>query len=234
VVEQHGDHLYLFFRYLQKPDDPTSITLFAEAKIDVTKKNPQTNSKFSLEYFVENVVDSSRYFVIRIIDEKSGREARIGFGFRDREEATDFRESLNYYVRSVKRKEEAAEVMHHADDLGSNLSLQEGEKIHINLGSKKKSTIITKDDKEKKKSPDGSTSSPKKTPLLLKKPPPAPKLNPDVSISFGDLDLGSDDLSGRGDTSSAAVGDLSTADDDDDEWNDFEDAGGEPKKDKEN
>ena len=225
LVEQHGDTLHLNFQHLQNPDDPSSLTLFAQAKIDLKKGDKM----LSMEYFVESVVDSSRYFVVRIIDEKSGREARIGFGFRDREEATDFRESLQYYARSLKRQEEAAEAMHHADDLAKELNLQEGEKIHINLGSKggAKSTIS----KAKPKS-DGAT--PKK-PMLLKKPPPAasPGMNKDVSISFGDMHIGDDGSSKHEDASSAAVGDLSRGDfdiEDDDEWGDFEDAEGSKDK----
>lgn len=223
LVEQHGDKLHILFRHLQNPDDPSSITLFAQTKIDLTKTIDNNNNKgttkkqLSMEYFVEDVVDSSRYFVVRIIDERSGREARIGFGFRDREEATDFRESLNYFVKSLKREEEAAEAIHHAEDLAANLSLQEGEKIHINLGNKggSKSTISKTPDKDKKKS-DGSG------PFLLKKPPPAPVLNKDVSISFGEIDLNAGARAVDA-SSTAALGEISSADDDEDEWQDFED-----------
>jgi len=102
LVEQHGHVLLLIFRFLQKEDDPNSLTVFAKAQIDVTAKD--NAQKLSMEYFVESVVDSSRYFVVRIVDDKSGREARIGFGFRDRDEATDFREALNFYQKSIRRE----------------------------------------------------------------------------------------------------------------------------------
>ncbi|CAB9506419.1 ear-binding coat-associated protein 2 [Seminavis robusta] len=219
LVEQHGDKLLLLFRHLQDPDDPNSIQIFAQSTIDLSSSSTNQPQKLSLEYFVENVVDSSRYFVVRILDERSGREARIGFGFRDRDEATDFRESLQFFVKSIKRREEAEQAKQHFAkeyDNNQNLSLQEGQKIHINLGSGKKSTISKKDS--------SSQESPKKAggPFLLKKPPPAPKLNPDVSISFGDIDLNADSKTGE-ESTTAALGEASSADDDD-IWQDFEEA----------
>lgn len=228
LVEQHGDVLLLLFHHLAKPEDPNSKTLFAQAKIDLSSnKQPDGagKKKLSLEYFVESVVDSSRYFVVRIVDEKSGREARIGFGFRDREEATDFRESLQYYIKSVKRDEEAAEVMHHIAE-GADLSLKDGEKIHINVpgkgGSGFKSTIT----KEKDKSATDVTSpgGTKKAVPLLKKPPAAPKLNPDISISFGDMDIHDAVPDAKSDASSSneAVGGVSSEGDDDDIFGEFE------------
>ena len=159
--------------------------------------------------------------MVRILDEKTGREARIGFGFRDRDEATDFRESLNYYVKSLRRDEEAAEAMHHYEDnLGAKLSLQDGEKIHLNLGIKKgevKKSTITKSSTPA--TPDGT----KKSPILLKKPPPAPKLDKDVSISFGDIDINAIEGDAPDASSTAALGEASSAGDDD-IWQDFEDA----------
>lgn len=58
-----------------------------------------------MEHYVEAVLDSTRYFVVRVTDEKAGREALIGLGFRDREEAGDFRASLAKYETDVKREQ---------------------------------------------------------------------------------------------------------------------------------
>lgn len=216
LVEKHGDKLHLLFRFLQNESDPNSWALFACSKIDL--KREENGKKLSLEYFVENVVDSSRYFVLRIVDEKSGREARIGFGFRERDEATDFRESLQYYMRSIQREEEGQEAIHSQyDGLGEKLKLGEGEKIHINLGKSKKSTIS--------KTPDKKKSSGGGGPFLLKKPPPAPsaEAEKDVAISFGDIDLNADKAKKEAEESStAALGEASSADDDD-IWDDFQD-----------
>jgi hypothetical protein len=81
--------LLLVFTYSQ--DTSSKSKLFALCTIDlVGKEHP-------MEHYVEAVLDSTRYFVIRVTDEKAGREALIGLGFRDREEAGDFRASLAKY-----------------------------------------------------------------------------------------------------------------------------------------
>ena len=227
LVEQHGDKLHLIFRFLQNESDGTSWSIFAVSKIDL--KREENGKRLSLEYFCENVVDSSRYFVVRIADERTGREARIGFGFRDRDEATDFREALQYYKKSILRDTEGESTLHSQyDGLADKLTLGEGEKIHINLGTKAKRTTgsdsTTPDKKKSGISPGG---------LLLKKPPPAPSLERNVSISFGDIDLNADANRKVGDESStAALGEVSSEDgdateeqqDEDDIWQDFEDA----------
>jgi len=92
-VERRGSSLLLVFTYTQ--DGSSKSKLFALCTIDlVTKDHP-------LEHYVEAVLDSTRYFVIRVTDEKAGREALIGLGFRDREEAGDFRASLAKYENDV-------------------------------------------------------------------------------------------------------------------------------------
>ena len=53
---------------------------FALAQLDVTKGG-------KVKSFLEQVVDSSRYFVVKI-QGQGNREALIGFGFRDRDAAT--------------------------------------------------------------------------------------------------------------------------------------------------
>ena len=58
-----------------------------------------------IEHYVEAVLDSTRYFVIRVTDEKAGREALIGLGFREREEAADFRAALEKYEHDVHKEQ---------------------------------------------------------------------------------------------------------------------------------
>ena len=104
---------------------------------------------------VISVVDSSRYFALRISDSNTGREAFIGVGFRERTDATNFKMSIQDFENSLKREERAVALQKQFDKSledqsngechnlpklfvhsKSNLSLKEGEKIHINLKGK--------------------------------------------------------------------------------------------------
>ena len=60
--------------------------------------------------YVDAVIDSSRYFVLRMKDPKSDRSVNIGCGFRDREVAFDFKNCLNEYVRYIDRMAAAEEM----------------------------------------------------------------------------------------------------------------------------
>merc|ERR1711874_261345 len=51
---------------------------------------------------VEDVTDSSRYFVIKIVDE-SGRSAYIGMGFADRSDSFDLNVALQDHFKGIKR-----------------------------------------------------------------------------------------------------------------------------------
>lgn len=54
-------------------------------------------------YFVDAVIDSSRYYVLRLKDRMSTRSLLVGIGFRERDTAFDFKNCLNDYVRYVDR-----------------------------------------------------------------------------------------------------------------------------------
>jgi len=82
------------------------------------------------EKYVEKVLDSSRYFVLRIANAQ--RHAFIGFGFSERGDAFDFNCCLaDFKSTFVDRDRECAE----AKDTPAlqDLSLKEGEKITIRL-----------------------------------------------------------------------------------------------------
>lgn len=54
-------------------------------------------------YFVDAVIDSSRYYVLRLKDRMSTRSLLVGIGFRERDTSFDFKNCLNDYVRYVDR-----------------------------------------------------------------------------------------------------------------------------------
>lgn len=158
--------------------------LFAQSNIHVDFANPS----HKIEHWVNPVVDSSRYFALRIKDDKSGREAFIGVGFRERNDAVNFRMSIEDYINSLKREEKAAELQKEFEQslsVGeklskegggadveklqlpiSSLSLKEGEKMHINIKSKRVKPV------------NQSTKSKTGGLIGLKKPPPPPDASP--------------------------------------------------------
>ena len=112
--------------------------LLAECPLEFNK-DPK-HKAHHLNFFVEPCTDSSRYFVVRIKDRKSGRNASLGCGFRNREDAFSFRANLEDYFKQTKRKITEANqpkvslqpVKTSAKAFGS------GEKIKIKLNVKKK------------------------------------------------------------------------------------------------
>jgi hypothetical protein len=162
-----------------KEDGPPGATeqhLFAQCTVLLDLTSEGLTPK--LEYWVEAVVDSSRYFVMRISDKESGREAHIGMGFRERNDSLNFKMSLDDYVKTM-RKEALIERSHLHHDAGSKddgslsggdeagsleiaaskLSLKEGETIHINIKGAERM--------HRKKSSVAGVNT-----MLLKKPPP--------------------------------------------------------------
>ena len=199
-MERRGDCLVLEFR--QKPEDTQhqqpppatfgrniSSTIFAQAVIDCslplatssgTAGEPPTTllqQQRKIQHWIEGTIDSSRYFTLRITS-GGGREALIGFGFRDRDQAIDLRESLQHYEASMRREYEAS-TMNNSDNTASTISkytipkLADGERIHVRTG---KSSDGNKATKSKSKATDSPTKSDR--PILLKKPPP-----PNINIS---------------------------------------------------
>jgi hypothetical protein len=92
-VERRGDILLVVFTYKKEGSPPA---LFAVCKIDL-EENP-------MEHFVQAVGDSSRFFAVRVTDEKGGREAIIGLGFKEREESADFQQCLVNYQNAMARE----------------------------------------------------------------------------------------------------------------------------------
>mmetsp|Transcript_18306 Transcript_18306/g.42849 ORF Transcript_18306/g.42849 Transcript_18306/m.42849 type:complete len:349 (-) Transcript_18306:136-1182(-) len=83
------------------------------------------------EKFVERVVDSSRYFVLKITN--GNRHAFIGVGFEERNDAFDFNCALaDFKSRFVERENEVDEAPK-VQAPPKDLSLKEGQKIKISI-----------------------------------------------------------------------------------------------------
>ncbi|KAJ3050875.1 hypothetical protein HDU99_008553 [Rhizoclosmatium hyalinum] len=82
---------------------------------------------------VEPVLDSSRYFVLTLVDKASGRKAFIGMGFQERSDAFDFNVALQDHVKRVKNVGKPV-VTAKATGPSIDFSLKEDQKFSINIG----------------------------------------------------------------------------------------------------
>lgn len=153
-----------------------------------------------LSTVVEAVIDSSRYFAIRLVDRQSKRHAIIGIGFRERTEASDFNAALYEHTQYLRRKKQAAE-MHEAytaradaqdgsaETSQTDMGLKPGETITLKLaktqlsGGSSTGQTLSRLNSNSTTSPQIQikASSPGHVPLLA--PPPAPS----TAVSSGHL-----------------------------------------------
>jgi len=222
--------------------------LFAQCKVqldmssnslDSGRSTPTQHPKPKMDYWVEPVVDSSRYFAIRISDESSGREAHVGMGFRERNDALNFKMSLQEYENTMRKEalvlenrmsdaisesslslsgsigEKSSDVPFESIAAVSKLSLKDGEKIHVNLKGPGRS-------RSKKNQQDGNAIKP---PFFLRKPPPpssSATSTGGAAVVFN-TDVFPPNRTGHSHDMSSVVALAETMDtDDDDEWGDFE------------
>ncbi|XP_015891305.1 uncharacterized protein At1g03900 isoform X1 [Ziziphus jujuba] len=117
-------------------EDPNSGDLFAACFVHPGQR----------ENAVETVLDSSRYFVLKIED-GTGKHAFIGLGFSERNEAFDFNVALSDHEKYVRREHEKETTGGEASDdthidihPAVNHRLKEGETIRINVKPKPSSS----------------------------------------------------------------------------------------------
>ena len=147
--------------------DMESGELFAECPL------PQKPEQFLSS--VEPVVDSSRYFVLKIVDPASKRHAFIGLGFRERTQASDFNAAIDEHRQYLRRKKEAEAYKKQfagSAEATKDYSLKEGEKITIQIKKSPNAAASTGSKLKRLSIGDG------KTPIisgsgLLAPPPPA-------------------------------------------------------------
>eukprot|EP00934_Nitzschia_sp_Nitz4_P001809 Nitzschia sp. Nitz4//scaffold18_size181773//130407//131288//NITZ4_001932-RA/size181773-snap-gene-0.278-mRNA-1//-1//CDS//3329540062//1809//frame0 len=203
-VERRDNDLYLLFT----TDNHTKLFALAKMHGEGAAKS------------IEGVMDSSRYFVTRI-QNNAGKQALIGFGFRDRDVAIDLLGNLQQFQKSIQMEIQAKNMK-----VTEIPTLAAGEKMHISIGSKTKSKIV-KDDATKKSS--GG-------PILLKKPPkpgnvasttPDEESPSSLHLSMNELSIAADHhsvASEASDEAHAIGGDGGENDLDDDDWDDFQQA----------
>lgn len=83
---------------------------------------------------VEPVIDSSRYFVVRIVDEQQGRKAFLGMGFIERNEAFEFTVALQDFEKRKRERIERANKPEEVIDMSA-YELKSGQKITLNIKS---------------------------------------------------------------------------------------------------
>lgn len=162
LVERRGDCLVLEFA----KDDGS---LFAQSVVDCSVAHgdaPQQPRRL-VQHWLESTVDSSRYFTLKIADGGTGRAAVIGFGFRERDAATDLREAMQHYESALRREQQPAAALGAKTEHYCVPKLAAGETIHVNTG-KAASAATARPKKE-------TTAHKTGLPLLLKKPPPSPE-----------------------------------------------------------
>jgi len=112
-------------------EDATTGELFAKADYDPAKP------------CVEAVLDSSRYFVVRVED--NGRKAYIGMGFLERTDSFDFNVALQDYTKRWKTRmnpaapEENKPSPHIPAGPKKDYSLKDGQTFSINIPGRNKS-----------------------------------------------------------------------------------------------
>lgn len=121
-------------RVVVRLEDSNTGETFAQCPYDKTGKA------------VEAVLDSSRYFVLRVVDATSGKHAYLGMGFQERTEAFDFQVSLQDW-----QKRQRIPKLEHSDSSSStassssaassvssapkrDFSLKAGETISVRIG----------------------------------------------------------------------------------------------------
>jgi len=81
---------------------------------------------------LEAVTESSRYFVIRIVNEVSKQSAYIGLGFSDRSDSFDLNVALQDYFKGI-RKEVEIKKEDDAPKVHLDLAFKEGQTIKVNI-----------------------------------------------------------------------------------------------------
>eukprot|EP00250_Pteridium_aquilinum_P005198 c15331_g1_i1 orf=496-1329(-) len=200
-------------------EDNTSGELYAQAPVRGEQPLP-----------IEAVIDSSRFFVLRVED-TSGPQARhafIGIGFRERTPAYDFQAALHDHVKYVLKKKQAEELVQEYESKPSvDYSLKDGETLRLNLKPSRSTPTPLQSApssfflNQKQDSSQGSMAAGvvASSPVPFLAPPP----NPAFPIAL--VRAASNKLEDRGTESLSSIHSSETQDNVDDDFGDFQAAG---------
>ncbi|KAE9456039.1 hypothetical protein C3L33_12038, partial [Rhododendron williamsianum] len=199
-------------------EDKTTGELYARAFLRDGEPHP-----------VEAVIDSSRYFVLRIEEDIGGRlrHAFIGIGFRERTEAYDFQAALHDHMNYLNKKKTAEEMeQQYQNNSSVDYSLKDGETIVIQLKNKSGQSKFFEQGLNNLSLEEKANQ---KVPAIAIKPPPAP-LSPVTTVkSPSDLpsSLSLDKTSGNREQSKEehSLENQTAPDLPDDDFGDFQAAG---------
>ncbi|CAH0490927.1 unnamed protein product [Peronospora farinosa] len=193
-VLQKGDACFIQLFEPKAADlEAETPTLFAQCPLHISRT-------LALDVYVHDCVDSSRYFMLRMEDEQSGRRAFIGIGFPNRTTAFNFKATLQDYAKYALRQLEAQQIEEAASTpeqsaVGQvspkkpNLSLPDGATIRINLrtSSSDDGKTVAPCQRSNKSGGSGAVDNLVKVPLIPPPPedPPssAAKLAPPSAVS---------------------------------------------------
>ncbi|KAL0224612.1 hypothetical protein RCL1_002524 [Eukaryota sp. TZLM3-RCL] len=125
TVVAQGDTAFL------RIEDEHTDELFAECPV-----NTENFSKA-----VERVLDSSRYYVIRVVHED--KCAYLGMGFRERSDSFDFMACLQDHIKHSRDPAAVATTMSN-----SNFSLKDGEELAISIPGRSRSKSLVNEDED--------------------------------------------------------------------------------------
>nr|CCA27438.1 adaptinlike protein putative [Albugo laibachii Nc14] len=151
-ISQRGDECVI--RLYEPIKDLSHKVLFAECPVRITRE-------CSLGVYVQDCIDSSRYFMIRVEDRTSKRRAFVGIGFPERSSAFNFKAALQGYAKYQRRQTTiaAAESSFSEVDVDTqnapngsqkcDYKLPQGARIHLKL--KNNNVLVGSDTEDKRK-----------------------------------------------------------------------------------
>ncbi|EGD97567.1 hypothetical protein TESG_04972 [Trichophyton tonsurans CBS 112818] len=130
---------------------------------------------------VEQTLDSSRFFALRV--EGEGKKAVLGLGFEERSEAFDFSVALQEARKILSMSTPASLSMASGGDAGKDLSLRPGESISVALRREPKTGEEEEEEEDREEEEEKKEKQEKKALFSLPPPPSASSSSLSSSLS---------------------------------------------------